>query len=268
MSVALCDGDYICYRAICGNTKTFTFGSTIDIDKARSDAVTVVREWTKAAHCTEARVLFTGSHNFRKFISAEYKAGRREKPEGYWEVVAAVKEEFLCDCVDGLEADDLMGILATSPRWFGNSVIVAVDKDMRTIPARVLNPNKDPAPVLIDPLTADWAWMMQTLTGDVTDGYKGIPGCGPKKALKILQSRAPKRTDDPLWDRVLNAYLEAGMKEQDALLQARLARILRYGDYDKSNKEIRLWHPSKPESLPLATVCVALPPTTPLSSET
>jgi DNA polymerase-1 len=256
MRVALCDGDLICYRQIAANTKSFSFGSSVDVDKAISDATTMVEEWTEMAGCTESRVLFTGEHNFRKFISPTYKMGRKEKPEGYWEVVRAVRERFPCDCVDGLEADDLMGILGTSPRWFDRSVVVSLDKDMATLPCHIFNPNKDPAPRLIHPTQADYFWWTQTLTGDITDGYPGVPGVGPKKAKHWLTLNVPRGTEDPMWHRVRAAYLDAGLTEEDALLNARMARILRHDDYDKPNKAVKLWHPKQPRSLPLATVCV------------
>ena len=83
---------------------------------------------------------------------------------------------------------------------------------------------------------ADYNHLLQTLTGDSVDGYSGCPGIGPKRAEKILE------TCD--WDSVVSAYNKAGLEEQDALVQARVARILRWGEYDKRKKEPILWNPS------------------------
>ena len=85
--------------------------------------------------------------------------------------------------------------------------------------------------------------MLQTLMGDRTDGITGIPKIGPKKAENILGMVS---SDLPsLWSTVVSAYENAGLTIDDALKTARLTRILRAEDYDKSNMEIRLWHPTK-----------------------
>jgi DNA polymerase-1 len=44
-----------------------------------------------------------------------------------------------------------------------------------------------------------------------------------------------------MWKIVVKAYEKAGMNEQDALQQARVARILRHGEYDKKTGEVKLW---------------------------
>jgi DNA polymerase-1 len=46
------------------------------------------------------------------------------------------------------------------------------------------------------------------------------------------------------WAAVVAAYEKAGLTEQDALTQARLARILRYSDWDNEKKEPILWTPT------------------------
>ena len=83
---------------------------------------------------------------------------------------------------------------------------------------------------------ADKYFFTQVLTGDATDGYKGIPGIGPKKAEAILGAR-------PHWGAVEQAYIKAGMTRDDAIQQARLARILRFSDYDSMKGEVILWTP-------------------------
>jgi DNA polymerase-1 len=77
---------------------------------------------------------------------------------------------------------------------------------------------------------------MQTLTGDRVDGYPGCPGIGPARAEKIV---------DGGWDAVVDTYAKAGLNESVALVQARMAYILRKGDYIKSSSRVRLWTPRK-----------------------
>src|SRR5262249_40632645 len=131
-------------------------------------------------------------------------------------------------------------ILATSDKIIpGRKIIVSADKDMKTIPGEHYDPNKrELGVVTVSRLEADGYHMMQTLTGDTTDGYTGCPGVGPKKAEKILG-------DEPhlWWHRVVEAYDKAGLSEAEALTQARVARILRATDYDFKLKKPILWTP-------------------------
>lgn len=106
---------------------------------------------------------------------------------------------------------------------------------MLTIPAKVYRPSQD----LLTDVTveqADKNFYLQTLSGDAVDGYSGIPGVGAKKAEAILGSR-------PDWSLVEQAYLKHGLSKEDALQNARLARILRWSDWDAQNKSVKLWTP-------------------------
>ena len=44
-----------------------------------------------------------------------------------------------------------------------------------------------------------------------------------------------------MWQAVLEAYNQKGWTEKDALIQARMARILRYYDYDYQRKKPLYW---------------------------
>jgi hypothetical protein len=115
-------------------------------------------------------------------------------------------------------------------------------------PGRHLSPLKDDGIILISEAEANRRWMLQTLTGDTSDGYKGIPKIGPKRAAAILGNA---RTLAAMWRAVVTAYRDTGLTEDDALMTARVARILRNSDYDKTTKEIVLWHPTTPQRLAL-----------------
>jgi hypothetical protein len=175
--------------------------------------------------------------------------------------VEAVEAAFDTRTVRGLEADDLLGILATRDAY-SDAIIVTLDKDLRTIPGRHFNPLKETKPVLRSVFAADAQWMMQTLTGDTSDGYTGIPRVGPKKAEAILGGDVKgvalrRETAAGIWPRVVAAYVKAGLTERDALQQARVARILRNEDYDRVTKEVLLWHPKMPERLSLISASTA-----------
>jgi DNA polymerase-1 len=78
--------------------------------------------------------------------------------------------------------------------------------------------------------------------GDPADGYKGIPGVGLKRAAKILD-QAEDGEPQEFWSLIVEAYEARGLTEDDAILNARMARILRWEDYDYDNKEVKLWTP-------------------------
>jgi DNA polymerase-1 len=73
--------------------------------------------------------------------------------------------------------------------------------------------------------------------GDSTDGFGGLKGCGPRTAEKLLEKNGAT------WSTVVDAYKAKGQTAEDALLTARLARILRHGDYNKETNEVKLWQP-------------------------
>jgi DNA polymerase-1 len=179
-------------------------------------------------------VLSDSEGNWRKEIYPKYKSNRKQrKPLGYKDFRKWVASYYKTVQKPKLEADDCIGILATKPG--ADALIWSIDKDFKTIPGKHL---KDDGIVTIDEDEADYWFLMQTLTGDATDGYPGLPGVGPKKAEAIL-------CDEISWFRVRDAYVKAGLTEDDAIMQARMARILRWNDWDKDKQEVILWTPTQ-----------------------
>jgi DNA polymerase-1 len=194
------------------------------------------------------------SNYFRKEVWPAYKAQRAEirKPTHLRDLKEWFKSPesgFKTYERPGLEADDCMGILATHPTLIrGDKIIVSEDKDMQTIPGLLFNPRKDgKAPRNISKLQADRFHMWQTIVGDQTDGYPGARGVGPKspEATAVLTARTPSEA----WSHVLAAFKRAKPKPGDpeyqdqALIMARLARILRASDWSFDTKKPRLWTP-------------------------
>jgi len=189
---------------------------------------------------------FSDAKNFRKELYPEYKGNRTQrKPMGFKAIRERVFEEFSTQIVTmpTLEADDVIGILATKNK--GNVLIWSDDKDLRQIPGVHVTPFGQ---VVIYPDDADRWFYTQALTGDTTDNYKGCPGIGPKRAEQIIASVNHADNFEPgslqptsYWQAVVNTYVKAGLTEEDALLQARLARILRCEDWDEDKQEVKLW---------------------------
>tara|TARA_B100001057_G_scaffold35947_1_gene32532 strand:+ start:12566 stop:13312 length:747 start_codon:yes stop_codon:yes gene_type:complete len=175
--------------------------------------------------------------NFRKDIDPTYKSNRKgtRKPVGYVALCTWVEENFETFRKPSLEADDCLGILATMPTNKDKCIMVSDDKDLKTVFGQLYRPTADEL-LTISEADADRFFLTQVLTGDATDGYSGVKGIGPKTAEKLLGHR-------PHWGAVEQAYLKAGMTRDDAIQQARLARILRFSEWDEVKGEVKLWHP-------------------------
>ena len=132
-----------------------------------------------------------------------------------------------------LEADDALGIYATKE---SGHVICSPDKDMRQIPGELYDFTQEVSTITPE---MGYRWhLIQTMAGDQTDGYAGVPGIGVKRAAALLA----KHGDN--WKTVVDAFMEKGLDESVALQNARLAKILQCEDYDFTNQRPRLWTPS------------------------
>ena len=197
--------------------------------------------------------------NFRKTVWPDYKANRKTKrsPLVRRALYDYVTEKYETYARPWLEADDVLGILQTSPYIVkGGRVLVSSDKDFRTIPGDHYDMDKGLF-FTVDACESVYSHMLQTLTGDTADGYPGCPGVGPKKAAELLHKALYDANlnatgcashDDIyriLWPVVVKAYEKAGLSKDYALTMARLARICQRDDYDFKKKEVILWNPSK-----------------------
>ena len=182
---------------------------------------------------------FTSYPTFRHEIFTEYKINRIDKrhPLGLGNVIEEVKNNYKSVSYPNLEGDDVLGLLSTNNKY-DNPVIVSVDKDMKTIPGLLLAGD---TLELITRTQADKNFMAMTIAGDATDGVPGIKGLGMVSATKILDSAKDLSS---MWDLVVKTYDKKGNGISDAILNARLVRILREGDYDYDTGEVKLWNPT------------------------
>lgn len=245
----LIDGDVVAYKATAAIEQEIDWGDDVwTLHSEPEEAKRVVEQqlagYMTRLDATDLVIAFSDSKNFRHEVYPPYKGSRldKRKPLAYKAIKEWMKEKWTSYQRPSLEGDDVLGILATHPTLIrGQKIIVSVDKDFKTIPGYFWNPDKDERPTFLDYIDADYWHMMQTLTGDKTDGYPGLPGWGPVKAAKLLD----ETPQDDWWDAVVAAYAKAGLTEADALVQARCARILRSTDYDFKKKEVKLWSPTE-----------------------
>jgi len=182
---------------------------------------------------------FTSYPTFRHEIFPEYKINRigRRKPLALRNVIEKVKEKYESISYENLEGDDVLGLLATNGRY-EDPIIVSVDKDMRTLPCKLI---ADDSIEHITNKKADRHWFEMSLAGDAGDGILGIKGMGMVTASKTLANTPD--TKEALWSKVQETYTKKGYTIADAILNARLTRILREGDYDYNTGEVKLWNP-------------------------
>jgi DNA polymerase-1 len=242
------DGDMLLYRAAFAAEKEIRWDD--DIFTVHSDFSDLKDSYIMVTDCIceildayedngdEITMVFSDRYTFRHELNLLYKAHRRDKrsPLGINDLREWACDEWKSLRVDRLEADDVLGIIGS--RDPDGSVIVSGDKDFATVPCTWYNFLKDDLRK-ITKMEADFQHLVQTLAGDATDGYFGVPRVGLKTAEKILNK------DGAEWQTVVNTYEKAGMTEEDALLNARMAFILRDGYYNKETKEITLWTPTQ-----------------------
>lgn len=252
----LIDGDLLTFAAVSAHLEDFEWAEGVWCcfvrmfdaqEKFKADLQRLIDTFGEADGGRPDLVMFcmTGANNFRKEILSTYKGNRGRKPPGY-----AVFQEWVEDYLgemggievyrrEGLEADDCLGILGTHQTKTWRSVIWSKDKDLRMVPCE----HYDLDNRVVEDCEPGWETRhpLQTLTGDSTDGYKGLPGCGAVKAKKIITQGPPEE----VWCRVEEAFVKAGLTREDMLVQARVARILQADDYDFKAGKPKVWNPPK-----------------------
>jgi DNA polymerase-1 len=299
------DMDYLIFSAMSAAEEEVDWGEDVwtlncDHNKARSILFGTIKtikadiggQLKRKFKLTEDRYEFidlciiSGENNWRKEVLETYKANRKgkRKPVGYPAFCEGIMDHFGPERSfkwDGVEGDDVCGILMTNPALAGcdRMVSVSCDKDFNTVPGYFFWLTQMDL-VKNDEAAADGFHMLQAMMGDVTDGYGGIPGIGKETAKAFLESpeffyettkvmkSGPRKGeevpywtsmsreeagDDPrfvfnngaptLWDCMVSLANKQGITEADLLVQAQVARILRDSDFDHDAKKPILWIP-------------------------
>lgn len=161
----------------------------------------------KADHVT---VFFDlGGAQDKMALLPEYKANRGETPPEFEQQIPIIKEltramGFGLVELDGVESDDLLAAYATrlvAKQGSAQVKIVSADKDFaQSVTERIhlLLPPPTANPRFgwreLDPAGVEEKWGLPpekmvdylSLIGDTSDNISGVPGCGPKTAVKWL----------------------------------------------------------------------------------
>ena len=246
MSTLLVDADVVAYQVAFSTEAAIRWGQEDDeyaIWTLHSDEKDCVRKIDDYFHtlkqdtqCKEIISAFSDKDNFRKEIFPDYKLNRtkQRKPLTLKFCRDYIYKKFNGFIRPRLEADDILGILATADIIKGNKIICSIDKDLNQIAGLHYNPTLKEF-YGITKKQADYNFFYQCLVGDSIDNFKGCPTYGDVKTKKTLDRKKN------LWNIVKSCYKEQGLTENDALVQARLARILRNTDYNFKTKQPILW---------------------------
>jgi len=177
----LIDGDIIVYSAgFAAQTK----GIVQPVQNALSNAKHMLGSiFEVCGEPEEGKIYLTGKDNYRikAAITHPYKGNRKsDKPEHYTAIREYLINVWGAIVIDGMEADDAMGINQTE-----ETCICTIDKDLDMIMGWHYNWRKGKK-YWVTQEEADYSFHLQMLTGDAVDNIKGIRGVGPKKAEKVL----------------------------------------------------------------------------------
>lgn len=208
-----------------------------DMALAKARVINRIEEFKDNLRCKDVVLCLSDRANFRRKLYPDYKSNRAKSR---LPIILRQVKQWIIDELDGqlwanLEADDVISILATSMEE--ETIIVSIDKDFKSVPGIFFDYNKGE---FHHPTTeeADNFHLIQTLTGDSTDGFSGVPKIGAVTAKRLLDK------EGYTWETVAKCYEKAGLTEQDALMNAWMARLLRIENYNIETKTIeKLWTP-------------------------
>lgn len=199
---AILDGDIITFRtAFSAEDETEEW-----IANARADEL--VDNILHDVGADSFEVWLTGKNNFRYNVFPEYKANRITSKRPKWEhtVKDHLTKKWFANWSEGCEADDMMGVRQME---LDNTIICTIDKDLWQIPGPHYNFVKKEFSNVSE---ADGFrfFCYQLIVGDSTDGIKGIPGMGPKKAEALLEKNPSEEWLQLIEDRY-SSYEEMDM---------------------------------------------------------
>jgi DNA polymerase-1 len=237
----LIDGDIIAYKASTMAEHSIKWqDSTVwtlhaDENHGKYLALSEIEDLKENLKGDSITIALTDGVNFRKDILPSYKDNRKEKRKPL--ILGAIRkwliDEYDAIIYPNLEADDVLGILATQPQKKEERIICSLDKDLGKLSQDGRTIQK------LSKRDCDHWHMIQTLTGDSVDGFSGCPKIGKVTAQKILKDKKLPLKEQ--WKLVVKAYAKEGLLEHDAFQQAQVARILRHGEYNKKTGEVTRW---------------------------
>lgn len=250
MTTLLVDADGVAFASAAGAQQTIrwdedTITVDVNLDEAREAFVSTIDKYASRVRAHNVILCYScpTRRYFRHDILPTYKGNRKSTPPvALRELREWTEKKYDNKHKPGLEADDVIGILATHPDLLpGAVVIVSADKDLLQIPGDHMNARDPDTLIEVSPEEAERFLWKQVLMGDAVDNYTGIPGIGPVKADRILDG-----ANGDYLAAVYGAYCkyfddDPLAASRDLERQFNVARILTSDCYDFKRKEPILW---------------------------
>jgi hypothetical protein len=185
------------------------------LGRVKTEIQKIIAE-TKA---TEYTLYLSGKDNFRDALVDDYKANRDpdHKPKHYAAIGEYLIKHWGAVVVDGIEADDAMGLAQTGH----DTIICTIDKDLDGVPGWHYWVDRGPYHLTGEEAIA--FFYQQLLSGDSTDNIDGLPGIGTGKAGPMVDGI---NTEKELFLTVASAYCDYYGEEAYPLIMDQQARLL------------------------------------------
>ncbi len=208
---------------------------------------------------------------FRNETFSDYKANRLETPQELGNQFALVREVLEALNIDylemqGYEADDIIGTLSLRAEQEGmECIIVTGDNDSLQLVSdctRVYMTKKGISEIEIyDPARVKDKWEVdpeqmieiKALMGDTSDNIPGVPGVGPKTAMKLIKEFGSLETLYEHLDQVSGKKLVENLRQykDQAYMSRQLATIVRDMQIEKQLDEFMVKDINRTELIPL-----------------
>lgn len=223
--VLIIDGDFIPYRVGYSIDENATF------EDAKIKTDDLLKNLVDIAGTNEYIAYLGGKNNFRyklmeslpeELMTPIYKGNRSsEKPPFFYEIRNYLKTNYGFYTVDGIESDDACAITLTNLK--SNGLLLSTDKDVLQVPgyhiqlkpsgAEHLEVTEEGTLALSENRkkvvgTGYKLLWSQMLTGDGVDNFKGVPKCGPVKAVSLLKDETIETIPKIVYNEFKNAYKE------------------------------------------------------------
>lgn len=193
--IALIDGDFLLF--ICTHQKRDT---EINLESVINSADTFLNEILMRVEAQEYLGFLSVSPTFRKILYPEYKINRSSKPlpKFFFELRNYLENNWGFKTKSLYEADDLVNIYKNIHK---DTIVVSPDKDLLKLRGLHYNPIKKTF-ISTTPEEEYLYFWTSMITGDSTDGIKGIEGKGRKFAETLLSDK------NDLHNLVFNEYVK------------------------------------------------------------
>ena len=166
-----------------------------DVQLGYSRIDTLLSSILRATSSSSYNLFLSGSENFRNDLATilPYKGNRKEKPVNLGKMKDYLRWKE-AETTSFLEADDCLS--ATQGNIEGKETVICTqDKDLRTVPGLIYNPNTRKLENL-SVEEARYNFYFQLLIGDSTDNIPSPHGIGKVTAIKILADCLEKHSSE------------------------------------------------------------------------